>query len=108
MIPTYSNPSFQPGQRVIAAGKPGAIVTVPVYLPDGCCHVKYDHVPNLTDSYAGTLVRLSEVKLMNIQIPVRPLTSTGYHARHRKPLVWRQAAKIVQLPVRNPVERKAA
>ncbi|HEX6033665.1 MAG TPA: hypothetical protein VFY83_04490 [Anaerolineales bacterium] len=68
------------GERVVAGGKAGTIVEIPVHLPEGYCVVKFDHVPNFTKSYAGTMVRVTDCAVL-----VKPIQLA-------LPLVWRNAA----------------
>lgn len=64
---------MKPGDRVIAGGYTGTLVEVPVVLPEGYCTIKFDHVPNITDTYAGTMVAIAEVEVITPKLVQLPL-----------------------------------
>jgi hypothetical protein len=55
------------GDRVTARGLTGTIVDIPVYCLEGYRFVKFDRVPNFSESYMGHSVPTSEITLLEIK-----------------------------------------
>lgn len=97
---------MNPGDRVTVNGKPGIVVEIPAHVPLGYCVVKYNHSKLGRETYLGTLTRMSEVRAITT-LRAQPLASEGYYTRNRKPLTWRNPAKVIRMPMIEPI-RKAA